>query len=176
MDTLSKVLGVYLLSQINTLFDLAVPKQSTEHEKCFLKVLNHLRRLYQIAPDYFDSNYVDRIVRYKIRHNEVNAIREHEKAPYLFALNRAGKTNYEALFDRCSSVEDLVTIVMNQAQEGQLDQIYGSDSLGISTKQHEENRTTYCRNCKKWLHSGLEQKCAKCGWILCTCGACGCSW
>jgi hypothetical protein len=35
-------------------------------------------------------------------------------------------------------------------------------------------RVTHCYSCHHSLDSRKTEKCTKCGWILCNCGACGC--
>ena len=35
-------------------------------------------------------------------------------------------------------------------------------------------RVTHCYICRKHLDNAVDVECVACGWILCTCGACGC--
>ena len=37
-------------------------------------------------------------------------------------------------------------------------------------------RITHCYNCKKPLNNSSDNECKKCGWIKCSCGACGCNY
>jgi|AntRauTorckE6833_2_1112554.scaffolds.fasta_scaffold08352_4 hypothetical protein len=37
-------------------------------------------------------------------------------------------------------------------------------------------RVTHCYSCKHGLDSRKAEKCSKCGWIMCNCGACGCGY
>ena len=37
-------------------------------------------------------------------------------------------------------------------------------------------RTPKCRGCRRRLDSAEDAKCKACGWLLCTCGACGCGY
>lgn len=36
------------------------------------------------------------------------------------------------------------------------------------------HRVTMCWNCKEELDNNVDIECNNCGWIICTCGACGC--
>jgi len=35
-------------------------------------------------------------------------------------------------------------------------------------------RATWCFECKSGLDSFNHKQCSKCGWLICSCGACGC--
>jgi len=37
-------------------------------------------------------------------------------------------------------------------------------------------RVTHCWNCKNPLDNSIDLECKSCGWILCSCGACGCGY
>lgn len=43
-------------------------------------------------------------------------------------------------------------------------------------RDNKKLRTTHCYSCHQPLNNAVEVECAECGWILCTCGACGCGW
>lgn len=43
----------------------------------------------------------------------------------------------------------------------------------VSSKRH---RATHCYNCKNNLDNSIDIECNTCGWILCSCGACGCGY
>ena len=38
------------------------------------------------------------------------------------------------------------------------------------------HRVTCCYICKKRLDNSIDVECSRCGWIICSCGACGCGW
>lgn len=38
------------------------------------------------------------------------------------------------------------------------------------------HRITHCFRCREGLVSSLSNECSSCGWILCSCGACGCNY
>jgi hypothetical protein len=40
----------------------------------------------------------------------------------------------------------------------------------------ESRRRARCHGCGKSLNSIADATCKNCGWIKCTCGACGCDW
>jgi len=44
----------------------------------------------------------------------------------------------------------------------------------VSEKKH--TRVTHCWNCKNPLDNSIDLECKSCGWILCSCGACGCGY
>jgi len=37
-------------------------------------------------------------------------------------------------------------------------------------------RSTHCYSCKSGIDSSTDLECVRCGWILCSCGACGCGY
>ena len=37
-------------------------------------------------------------------------------------------------------------------------------------------RTAHCYNCYSALDNSVDEECLTCGWIICTCGACGCGY
>ncbi len=47
---------------------------------------------------------------------------------------------------------------------------------GIRTNKNRRHRTTHCYNCKKPLDNSVDVECNSCGWIICSCGACGCGY
>lgn len=69
-----------------------------------------------------------------------------------------------------------------QHQEETLDahkqflQLRNLQHQGIQPATGKSCRVTYCWNCKEHLDSSDEFECCACGWILCHCGACGCSY
>jgi hypothetical protein len=38
------------------------------------------------------------------------------------------------------------------------------------------HRITHCYNCKHHLDNTIDVECVGCGWIICSCGACGCGY
>lgn len=52
--------------------------------------------------------------------------------------------------------------------------------LGLPNRQLQSGnprfRETHCYNCKGHLSSTSHLMCADCGWLVCTCGACGCGY
>lgn len=53
-----------------------------------------------------------------------------------------------------------------------------SSLIDVLLKPFEVNnhRQTHCFDCKKHLDSDMDIKCTQCGWLLCKCGACGCTY
>ena len=41
-------------------------------------------------------------------------------------------------------------------------------------RSQESHRKTHCYNCKTSLDNYIDYECTSCGWIICSCGACGC--
>ena len=39
---------------------------------------------------------------------------------------------------------------------------------------HSDHRVTHCWHCKTHLDGSRHHNCRRCGWIECSCGACGC--
>jgi hypothetical protein len=53
--------------------------------------------------------------------------------------------------------------------------IYDNWQVRIGRKNSQiPARRTHCWKCWENLNSRQYQKCEKCGWIICDCGACGC--
>ena len=42
--------------------------------------------------------------------------------------------------------------------------------------QLRRHRHSHCWHCKKHLDTGVDVQCIACGWMLCHCGACGCTY
>jgi hypothetical protein len=38
------------------------------------------------------------------------------------------------------------------------------------------HRVTHCYNCQDDLDNEIDFECERCGWIICSCGACGCGY
>ncbi len=45
---------------------------------------------------------------------------------------------------------------------------------GINDSISRKHRVTHCYVCKEHLDNLVDLECSACGWIICTCGACGC--
>ena len=43
-------------------------------------------------------------------------------------------------------------------------------------KNGKKSRTTHCYVCKSNIDNELFMECLGCGWIICSCGACGCGY
>jgi hypothetical protein len=39
-----------------------------------------------------------------------------------------------------------------------------------------KHRRSHCWHCKKHLDTAVDMECVACGWMLCHCGACGCTY
>ncbi len=50
---------------------------------------------------------------------------------------------------------------------------YQDIEITLSKKNH---RTAHCFRCRGQLDNHYNHECNACGWILCVCGACGCSY
>lgn len=51
----------------------------------------------------------------------------------------------------------------------------GLKSAGLK-RTNKQHRVTHCYNCKKDLDNSIQVECGNCGWIVCSCGACGCGY
>lgn len=47
---------------------------------------------------------------------------------------------------------------------------------GLRPATPRHRRVTYCWSCWQPLDNSVDVECVTCGWILCTCGACGCGY
>lgn len=50
------------------------------------------------------------------------------------------------------------------------------EEIGITLSSKIHRRKASCFRCKTILDNHLNHECNSCGWILCMCGACGCSY
>ena len=50
----------------------------------------------------------------------------------------------------------------------------GKPSASLRPAERSSGRNTHCFRCKTHLESGSHFECSACGWLVCTCGACGC--
>jgi hypothetical protein len=46
---------------------------------------------------------------------------------------------------------------------------------GVRATARRQSRVTHCWHCKGHLDNSIDIECLSCGWIICGCGACGCS-
>lgn len=46
----------------------------------------------------------------------------------------------------------------------------------LRESKKSRHRVTHCYNCDRYLESGLFLECSICGWLVCSCGACGCGY
>ena len=47
---------------------------------------------------------------------------------------------------------------------------------GLRPATQRYRRVTHCYACRQHLDNSVDVECVTCGWILCTCGACGCGY
>ena len=54
----------------------------------------------------------------------------------------------------------------------------GLEYLGVRPATHSPSRRriTHCYSCNVHLDNSVDSECISCGWILCSCGACGCGY
>ena len=53
----------------------------------------------------------------------------------------------------------------------------GKQYLGVRpARRAKHSRVAKCYSCKSPLDNSIDIECSSCGWILCTCGACGCGY
>ena len=53
----------------------------------------------------------------------------------------------------------------------------GKQYLGVRpARKVKFNRVARCYSCKSTLDNSINMECSSCGWILCSCGACGCGY
>lgn len=53
------------------------------------------------------------------------------------------------------------------------------EKINIKLKEvnyYPKERETHCHTCKKTISTATHDKCKKCGWIMCDCGACRCNY
>lgn len=44
----------------------------------------------------------------------------------------------------------------------------------LSDQNNKQHRVTKCWSCHRHLETGVYMECSMCGWLVCSCGACGC--
>jgi hypothetical protein len=49
------------------------------------------------------------------------------------------------------------------------------EGVRVTTKRRL-HRKTHCYSCMRPLDNDIDVECNICGWIICSCGACGCGW
>ncbi|MDO8425290.1 MAG: hypothetical protein Q7T01_02135 [bacterium] len=47
-------------------------------------------------------------------------------------------------------------------------------TVAPNTRGSDGVRRTHCYQCKRTLNSACDASCGQCGWLVCSCGACGC--
>jgi hypothetical protein len=79
--------------------------------------------------------------------------------------------------EKAESIKLNNRIYMNQVLNGDIKPKSSSiiDML-LSPFEVKKHRQTHCFDCKKNLDSDMDIKCTNCGWLLCRCGACGCTY
>lgn len=99
-------------------------------------------------------------------------IAEHRKQ----ALAELEKRKME-LKEKAETIKLKNRIYMSQVINGEIKPRQSSfiDVL-LSPFEVKKHRQTHCFDCKKYLDSDLDIKCTQCGWLLCKCGACGCTY
>jgi hypothetical protein len=50
----------------------------------------------------------------------------------------------------------------------------GIEYKGVKQADDKKHRVAHCWRCKGHLDNSTDVECGVCGWILCSCGACGC--
>jgi len=53
-------------------------------------------------------------------------------------------------------------------------EMLGKEYKGVKPTKKQTQRTTHCYRCKSKLESVINYDCTECGWLICSCGACGC--
>lgn len=66
------------------------------------------------------------------------------------------------------------SLTLEERHRSRLEKL-GKTYLGVrpATRIHPR-RIIHCYACKRGLDNSVDIECVACGWILCTCGACGC--
>lgn len=54
--------------------------------------------------------------------------------------------------------------------------LLGIQYVGVNEASLRRHRVTHCFKCGEHLDNAITAECAACNWILCECGACGCSY
>jgi len=71
---------------------------------------------------------------------------------------------------------ETVQFTPEQRHRNRLEQL-GMEYRGTQKVTGERlRRVTHCYNCESHLDNSIDVECKACGWILCTCGACGCGY
>ena len=52
----------------------------------------------------------------------------------------------------------------------------GLERANLLQSTRRQHRVTHCYACMERLESGFFLECGSCGWLVCTCGACGCGY
>lgn len=123
------------------------------------------------------------VLLYTLRNNTVRrfaalAVRGSVKAEKNEQQIHILKANYRNWINQHRDyLKSLVLIEKNLTEKHQ----HRLESLGIEYKGVRRNlnviqRATICWKCKNSLNSEIDLECIVCGWILCSCGACGCGY
>lgn len=79
---------------------------------------------------------------------------------------------------------ELAILVMKDRKREEAEKLHrehlislGVGYLGVSSiSPVRKHRVTHCYNCKEELDNETDIECNVCGWIICSCGACGCGY
>ncbi len=52
----------------------------------------------------------------------------------------------------------------------------GLEYQGVQPLEPKHRRITHCYACKGHIDSNINIQCASCGWLICSCGSCGCGY
>jgi hypothetical protein len=76
--------------------------------------------------------------------------------------------------------EDLVPKALSREQHSKsirkLELSINEDHFLTNSYRRTYYRVTYCYICGSKLDNALDKECGRCGWIVCSCGACGCGY
>jgi hypothetical protein len=89
------------------------------------------------------------------------------------ALNKLEGYRQQAKLEGCR--QQATRKVMIEAHE-QFLQSCNVEYQGVRSIINKQHRVTHCWHCKKNLDNNANVECVACNWMLCHCGACGCSY
>ena len=80
-------------------------------------------------------------------------------------------------YDSKKEIKRTASLILMERHKRKLEML-GKEYLGVrpANRKLSHHRVTRCYNCKKPLDNSIDVECVACSWILCSCGACRCSY
>ncbi len=96
-----------------------------------------------------------------------------EQERHYYDSRRAGEQAQEG---ERRAKERLASLSLGERHRLRLEKL-GKPYLGVQpATRARQHRVTHCYACKRSLDNTIDVECVACGWILCSCGACGCGY